>query len=284
MVYPATVSLSAPGLDDLVLDPANGWAVQSLDVGDPTTRTVMQSAPSRDGVIDTTRFVGERSISLHVVVVPGMYAELASMEDHLKAFTNPRLRPVMTVQRPGQNARQIVLSRGAVMAPIAHHEFTEAIVSWVAPSGVFESADLRTFEVAASATTELGRSYDLTFDRSYPPSPPVAEVVVTNAGNIDAPPLIQLHGPWSGETRVVNVTAGRELVFDNESVTAGNYIEIDVARRTVTLNGDPSNGRYDRLVSPGWWELVPGPNVLRFLPETSTAPARMIGAFRDRFL
>lgn len=279
-----TLTLSASGLAPLTIGPAPIECVE-LDLGEPIDREVAEAAPDADGEIDSTHLSGARIITFGVLMQPWTRAN----ERRLRAFRNPRLRPLLTVSEDDVDDVQATVRVTSVDGPFGADEFHSGqrlfAVTCRAPSGIFESAELHQTEVAASGESEAGRTYDLEFDRVYPESAPVGEVVVVNAGDRHAYPLIQLYGPWSGETSVVNVEAGAELVFDGEIVADGDYLEIDTRRKTITLNGDPANSRYNRLQFPGssWWALAPGTNTLRFLPETFDAPARMLVAWRDAY-
>lgn len=281
------LTLRAQGLDDLVIGETGGeMCLRWHDLGSPAPREVVEDAPDAYGQTDTTVLEGGRTITAVVQLDPWSFAS----ERRLRAYTHPRIRATLLIELGGGAPMLQATVRGVpfgVDVDVEHFvsNVRHYTVQWFVPSGILESADLQTVEIAASGESEDGREYDLEFDRSYPPSAPVGEVVVTNIGDRDAYPMIQLHGPWSGATRVVNVDAGRELVIDNESVQAGDYLEIDARSKTIRLNGDPSNSRYDRLVFPDseWWALAPGSQRLRFLPSTFSAPARMVVAWRHAY-
>lgn len=281
-----TLTLAATGLDPLTLDPSDGWIVQKeFDTGDAIVRASTENAPGSDGAVDTTQLVGPRVVTVPVVIsAPSIY-DLEDMERRLRAFTNARLRPTLTLTRPGGTAKQMTVRHLTWTQESLSADATFVLWQAECPSGILESVELHEAEVAASAESEDGRVYDLDPDRVYPESEPVGQVEVVNAGDRTAWPLIVLHGPWSGEASVVNVSTGQALVFDGESVSDGDWLEIDTRARTVRLNGDPANSRYNRLVFPDsdWWGLEPGVNVLRFLPEVFTAPARMTVAWRDAY-
>ena len=58
------------GSDTLTLDEANGWFVQSLDVGYPQVRAVVNPRADADGVYDSTLYFGARTVSLSLRAFP----------------------------------------------------------------------------------------------------------------------------------------------------------------------------------------------------------------------
>lgn len=278
-------TLSAPGLEDLVMGDDQYCSVD-VDLGHPIPRVESEPNPDADGDNDTTALEGGRVITATIEIGP---AWTWAMTQRLKAFTHPRLRPTLLIEQEDAPA----LIAQTRMSPFSDQfdagkwigRWREPTLQWIVPSGILESAELHQEEVAGSDPGALGVAFDWSFDLTFPASQPEGEVEVTNFGDRDVYPLIQLYGPWSGSTRVANATTDQALVFAGENVLAGNYIEIDTRAKTITLNGDPTQNRYNRLVFPDsdWWKLAPGANVLRFEPTTFTAPARMIVAWRDAY-
>lgn len=266
--------LEAPGLVPLVVDASNGYIIRHFDVGDAVTRAVSEDAPGADGTIDTTELTGARAVLLNVRLVPRQGFDPAVLEQRLRAFTNARLRPIMTITRDGWPDRRIVLRRGPWSSPQDRPTFQDITVQWVAPLGILESAgDPHTVNVLAVAPgVAVGRTYPLTFPRIYPPSPVQGAVSVFNAGDVDAYPIVRIYGPATDPV-LDNVTQGRSLTFAGITLAADEYLEIDTRRHTIRLNGDVAESRYNTLAFPAtrWWSLSPGSNSLRFHPATLVA-------------
>lgn len=90
-----------------------------------------------------------------------------------------------------------------------------------------------------------------------------AAITARNDGNTNASPVLTLLGAWVNAI-VTNGATGEALrLTGNGGLTtvAGDTTVIDVAAKTVTVNGV---NRYDRLAFPSssWWELLPADNVL----------------------
>lgn len=263
------VLLEANGLTPLDVSLANGYIIQALDLGDADTRVVADDAPDADGTDDTTAFTGARTVTMRVRLVPrnGFIPDL--LEQQLRAFTEPALRPIMTITRDGMPDRRAVLRRGPFNAPIDQATHRDVTVQWVAPLGIFESAALHSALIYAGGGATAGRTYPLTFPRTYPASAPLGTGSVFNAGTAKAYPLIRLYGP-STQPEFWNDTQDREFKFASLTVADGTFVEIDTRAKTIRLNGDPGSSLQNKLVFPdsSWWSLSPLVNDLRFVPAT----------------
>lgn len=282
------ILLEAPGLEPLNVDIGSGYIVRRLDLGDAITRDVVQDAPDADGTIDTTQLTGARVVGLQVRLVPRNGFVPAMLERRLRAFTNARLRPVMTISRDGLDDQRVMLRRGPFSAPIEQPTFTDITVQWVAPLGILESAGdphiANVFAVGPGAA--VGRAYSLTFSRVYPPSPVLGSASIVNAGDADAYPLIRIYGPVTDPV-LDNNTQDRSLAFSGLTLAADEFLEVDTRYKTIRLNGDPDNSRYDKLAFPTsqWWTLGAGVNFVRFHPATfidGVTVAQLV--WRDAFL
>lgn len=281
------IRLECDGLDNLLLDTTAGWKVRQFDVGDPAPRPVVDDAPDADGSIDTTALIGPRAVTLGLRLLPDS-TSLWEMRNQLRAFTSPRVRPTLFFTPPGSSDELRLTVRGSQFSdPVDNPIYRDVTVQWVAPLGIIESAVLHSAITPFSAgAAALGRAYSLTFDRVYPASDPQGSVLVTNAGTAHAYPLLRMYGPWADETLVRNEATGDELVFDAETVTAGNFLEVDTRAKTIRLNGNAADSRYDKLVYPDstWWTLAPGTQRIRAISETSNPPAHVEVEWRDAWL
>lgn len=286
MGYPV-LRLEATGLDPLVLSAAAGWAVQALDLGDAATRAVVQDAPDADGTIDTTQYVGARTVAMSIKLVPklsGITKEL--MRRRLRAFTHPRLRPVLYMQFDGEDEQLIQLRRSQFSNVAQNASYAPVTLQFVAPYGIIESSVEHVANANASATgTEGGRSYDHTFDTVYAGGGVIGETTVVNDGNADAYPLIRIYGPCT-EPKVLNETSGLTLNFVGLTINAGDFLEVDTRAKTVFYNGTPTDSRYNKFdfAVSEWWALSPGTSLIRFNPATSSPPSNAEINWRDAWL
>lgn len=111
------------------------------------------------------------------------------------------------------------------------------------------------------------------------PIPVGAPSVIDNIGTDEADPVFTIDGPGTLFT-VGNQTTGEEFII-NQSLSAGETIEVDVANRTVLLNGTTSI--YSSL-SGDFWTLQPGMNVIRFLASGRDTPTLLTIAYQYAYL
>lgn len=283
-----TFRLEADGVEPLLLnEPTNNLGVYDVDLGFPEVRAVVRSAPDADGTLDSTAHFGARVITLRLWLDAVPWAT----RQRLFRFLNPALRPTMYFQLEADQPEQLVRLRGDQLTaglPAVMHiaNQRDVLLQWVAPLGVVESASLNTADLAgAEAAPEVGRSYDLAFDRTYPASPVVGSVVATNAGNTDAYPVLRIYGPCTDPV-LYNDTQGKALAFAGLSVSAADYLEIDTRAKTIRTNSLAASSQYSKLDFPSseWWTLSPGDNQLRFVPDTFTAPSYTRVEWRDAWI
>lgn len=286
MSYPV-LRLEADGLDPLVLAYTTGWAVQALDLGDATTRAVVQDAPDADGIIDTTQYVGARTVTMSITLLPaksGMSKE--AMRRRLRAFTHPRLRPILYLAFDGLDEQRITMRRSQFSNIVQSPAFAPVTMQFVAPYGVIESSVLHVAHANASATgTEGGRTYNQTYDKTYTGGTVIGSLTVTNAGNADAYPLIRIYGPCTNP-KLINVTTGQTLAFAGLTVNVGEFLEVDTRAKTVFYLGNSNDSRYSTFdfATSEWWALEPGDTSLRFAPATSSSPSNAEISWRDTWL
>jgi hypothetical protein len=287
MGYP-TLRLEADGMDPLVLDWTRGWAVTQLDLGDAATRAVTQDAPDADGTIDTTAYVGARTVALNVRLLTGRSGlSKEAMRRRLRAFTHPRLRPILYLRLDGMDEQRVVLRRSSWANLVQAAAAPTVTLQFVAPYGVIESSIEHVANANASATgsAEGGFTFDLTFDLTFAGGGVIGETTVTNVGNADSWPLLRIYGPCTNPT-VRNQTTGQELSFLGLTINAGEFLEINTRARTVLYLGSTSQPRYQYLdfSTSEWWSLHPGVNVIRFTPDTYSVPATLEIDWRDAWL
>lgn len=282
------VRLEAPGVEPLTFDQSAGWYVDRIDLGSVDKRDQSQPAPDSHGTIDPTSLVGARDVIVTGWMVPDV-EELWQMRERLAAFESQRIRSTITFRESESAPERMVRRCRAVQIPT---RFNDAPVDtfravFRVERGVIESTALNVRDVFASgAGLTAGRTYPLVYPRSYPIAAPVGSTVLVNAGKFDASPVLRVFGACADLT-IENRTLGRAITFrPGFAVNAGEYLEIDVAARTVRLNGDPvqsRQGALDFAVSRWWW-LAPGANDVRFVPGTYTPGARVEVAWRDTWL
>jgi len=268
-------------MDNLYLTHANGFVPQSLNLGHPEVRDNSQKRANQSGTFDFTQHHGASAVQITVALAPELMetplTETALL-DKLKRWTNPYSRSYLIYREQGEVDWRKILIRNANSnrnISLVRSEFGNVSLTFRAPKGISESYEEVTVPLSFNGL-ESGRTYDLTFDRTYPASNIIGLREVINLGSTEAYPRLRIYGPCSG-FRCENVTTGKTLWFkDAFTLLANEYLVIDFEEGTVYMNGDPTNQRYSELkiteADYDWWKLVCGVNMVRAVATTFTSP------------
>lgn len=266
------------GILELGCDPFVVW---SLQVGSPEVREVVRYRALSDGVIDDTRFTGMRAITLAIRFRDKLLVgdcggsgaqSMQSLIDLLTPYMSPRRRPTLTWQLPGSDELRSAVVRGVNWSWAVNGPKAQGIApQWVVPSGevLAGGPDARRCEsIRPSVAVEAGRTYDLVFDRSYPPSDPVGGRTVNNPGTAPTHYVLTFYGPVTQPSFVINGVAFETNRLGGVVLTDGQTLVVDTRNRTVLFNNLPTNSRYQytNYDEWGWDELMlqPGINDVRF--------------------
>lgn len=271
-------------------DPESCYLLQSVSGLDSRElRDVVLDRPDRDG--DYLGGVRQAGVVLVVElwIVGQDKADVREREAALRAALAPSSRtwPARIVGRLGDPENLTaevrtssplraanVVGNGVRLQPAAF-----AIRS---ADAVLYGATEHVAEVLPVEETE-GFSFPFTFPLSFEGSV-AAGTAVVSAGDASTFPVIRLHGPMTN-VRIENLTTDQVLTFPG-SIDAGTFLEVVSATRTITLGGDPAEGRYgdlDRSAS-SWWPLAPGTNLIRLRASTWAGTARAELTWRDAYL
>lgn len=106
-----------------------------------------------------------------------------------------------------------------------------------------------------------------------------SDTTIVNAGNELTEPTIVINGPGTGFT-ITNVTTGESFYID-DTLVAGQTIEIDMTENTVLLNG--TSNIYDKF-SGDFFSLAPGNNEISIaVGSGSTSATNLIISWRDAY-
>lgn len=202
---------------------------------------------------------------------------MQQLYDVLLPYLSPRRRPTLEWSLPGSDSvvRKLTVRGEGAPVEIASPRAPAVVASFVAADGTITSArggddddGWQCQIIDPSADVEAGRTYNLTYNREYPDSAGIGDRIVTMAGNDDAHWRATIFGPTTDPYLRVN---GVEISFTEQGgliLAAGESVEIDTRERTILLNGDPTESRYDRTNFSEWsWSdllLHPGDNRVRF--------------------
>jgi len=285
-----TAVLRASGLADLDLSCGNGWVLTDLQIGFPSERPVVRSRSLADGVIDQSTYVGQRAVTA-TLTLDNRVATTQSLVDLLMPFVSPRRRPTLTWSLPGSAADYRQLTLRGVDAPlvISRPRYTVVVVSWVSEQACMVDPVEQCLSVDPSLPgEEIGRDYDLTFDRLYVESIPVGGVLVPNSGTCLASWVITLDASMIDPIVTINDVPMAFTQSGGLTLVTGQTLVIDQRERTILLNNDPDESRYDRVNFEDWdWDdlaLQPGDNVVRLQGSGFTSTSLLTVCWRSAWL
>jgi hypothetical protein len=255
------------------------YVVTSLQIGSPDVREVVRVRALNDGVIDDTRYTGSRAITLAIrfkdkLLRAGCDTQpsMQTLIDQLTPYMSPRRRPTLTWQLPGSDQVRAAVVRGVNWGYSIQGPKAQSIApQWVCPSGEILAGgpDARRCEtVKPSASVEAGRTYDLVFDRTYPPSDPIGGRTIVNPGTAPAHITLTIYGPVINPQVTINDVVFKTDRLGGVTLAAGQTLVVDTRTRTILFNGLAGSSRYQNTNYDEWtWDdlmIQPGVNIIRF--------------------
>jgi hypothetical protein len=252
-----------------------GYFCTKLDLGSPIVREVVNNKPDQWGQDDRTQLLGSRIVTAEITALAGAGAVIDDVASRFAPFMDPSQRPVLhyVLDRPGTPERTLTLRAANYTWPIVGPYQRDIQLQWVAADPVARSAVTKTAFAWAGIEGGPGRTYDLRYDRSYPAGGGAATTAhLVNDGDVNVYPLLRVHGP--GGAIVIEVwnqyAWGVAALFDflpSFVLNAGDYVDIDCARRLVYLNGDPTQSLYDQVQwgNVAYWPFIPPSRIVPYL-------------------
>lgn len=255
----------------------------SFDEGFAQPREVKSSKSGAHGVVDSTRWFGERAVTAEVWMPSPPDQDQAV--DNLRACMNPSLRLWLYVQRPLWASERRLLVRGATFS-CPPGILRKAQAGWIAADPMWQDAVEQSVPLAASGGGTGGRSYPKTYPDVYIGGSIPGASYIDVGGTVDASPIIDMYGPCSSPMfRCIDTD--EKISFPGLSLAAGQFLRVDVAARTAQLNGLPSQSRYQYIdfVNSSWVTLPAGQNVqVVFSPLSPGQGCRAVVTWRSTYI
>lgn len=252
---------------ELECDP---FVVASFQIGSAAVRPVMRNRALANGTFDDTRFSGSRAVTVALRLNDSRCKgqPMQDLFDRVLPYMKARRRPRMRWTLPGSTSeRELVVRGDNAPVVIAGPKYPVLSLSFVGANEIMSPGEFCQL-LDPGADVELGRTYDLAFDRSYPASAVIGDRLINHAGNDDAHWVASIFGIVTNPTLKVNGITINFNVNGGLDLIAGTSVVIDTRARTIFLNGDPASPRYDKTNFTAWsWEdllLKPGDNTVRF--------------------
>jgi hypothetical protein len=200
-------------LDTLSLpleDDPNGYVCAELDIGWPDIREVMNNIPDGMGVNDRTRYFGARLISARLVAGPWGARTMDEIVRAFGPFFQPGARPVFhyTTDTPTDDfaERTMVVRAASFSAPISGAQSRELHCAWVAADPIIRGAATRNAIARPFTTLGAGRTYPLTFERTYASGESAGALAfIVSPGEADIYPRVRIFGPIQAPSLILTV-------------------------------------------------------------------------------
>jgi hypothetical protein len=280
-----------------LMDKPNGYDVSEFQIGFPEVREVVIPRPLLDGAFDLTQYLGTRAVTV-AMYLDQRRAPTQLLLDRLMPYLHPLYRPrlVYTIQDiqqpcvdiPALPAPRALTVRGVDGPTIINGpRFQTISVQWVADTYA-QSVDENCYTFLPSDDSEAGRTYDLAFDRIYPPTLPSGSQTIINAGNAPAHWRLTIFPDVDDPVFEVN---GFQIDTDGgggTSIGTGQTLVIDTLQRSVRIDDDPASSVLGNTNFGSWeWSdllLHPGANSIRYQGDNLSSDARATICWYDTWI
>jgi hypothetical protein len=279
--------------------PAAGYVCTELDLGSPDVRDVTNNRPDRHGIDDRTQFFGARVVSASVTAVASQGAIIDEVATMFGPYMTPAVRSELhyVLDRPGLPERVLIVRADSYDFVVDNPEQRDISLQFVASDPVARDPVGQQEAAWAGASGGVGgRSYDLTFPRTYPAgSSAPAAATLYSPGDVPVSPLIRIFGPVTeasvrfsdGADPVGNGSVGLVASY---VIPAGSYVEVDCERRTAYLNGNPQLSVLTSLdwleISANGWPRIPPrvPVSMTMTGTSTTSQTQAVAYWNDGYL
>lgn len=247
------------------------------------TRTSDETYPEDDGALPGIDLLDERTITYKLLIAAPqtMTVEqaLAACAAAFQVIRDPAGGLPLQVMLPGwSEPRQLTARPINNDVPIDVNyslQYIEFSAQMVAADPLIYSTTLHPLSTGLPSPT-AGLPFNVTFPATFGSSTG-GSVLVTNAGNYASRPVITITGPCINPL----VSNGTSFMSFNLTLGATDVLVIDMAAKSVTLNGSAS--RYNTVTTgSAWWSLPPGNTTVVFeTGDGAQVAARMTIQWRD---
>jgi hypothetical protein len=271
----------------------NGIAIISKDLGSPTVRETVQDMPIMDGSDDQTRYLGQRVVALtgKTFNIPGQSGSAAF--NMLAPFLDPKSRSTLTYQLDDDvSPRMLTGMRSSNWAKIRTSPIAFSFsLQWKADPAALDVNQQAITIGSPGPGSSQGRTYPRTYNLVYPTTTGASGIghPVSN-GTYTTWPTYRIYGPCTNPIVSMLNSSGVSIGYIRAlmGVPAGQYLEINTAKRTVMLftGASPGANRYNTLEFSTlvWRPLSPGSNTIFFNASSFTPPSNCVVLWNDAFL
>ena len=275
-------------------DEAAGYACTELDLGYPEVREVTNNRPDQDGIDDRTTLMGSRAVTANITTVSGGSDTPDTVATLFAPFMLPSLRPELhyVLDRPGAPERYLVVRAAGYSWPISGASSREVHLSWVASDPIMRDPTVHTAAAyAGSGAAGGGRTYPLTFNRTYPTgggSPSTG--TISSAGDVPIRPRLRIYGPITTPVVTLQVSAPattyRVVFVTGFRIDTGHWVDVDTAAKTAFTDAGLSVMSSIDWSTSAWPVLptLPAVTYLSLAGTTTSAVTQVVATWSDGYL
>jgi hypothetical protein len=243
-----------PNGSQIQLDnPSGGWMCQSLDLGTPIMRTVMNNSPDQDGIIDRTAYMGARTVVAAITALTGAGAQIDAVAASFAPYMVPSVRPVLhyVLDRPGAPERTLTLRPDSYDWPIVGAAQRDVALQWIAPNPIAYDPTQQSLSMGVGGSATL-----------------------RSPGDVLVRPLLQFTGPLTFPSVVFTPSPAVALhplvrFGSTYTIASGAVVTVDCAAHTTTPATELSQLDWANLRWPAL-PVNPGSTFIQFNPSAGT--------------
>lgn len=255
-------------------------------IGVQPPRQVVRTRPTAHGSINNTRWTDGRLIVLDGRVFSPLsasdaYAEFRTVAGAMLETLDEGSALLKWTEHGGLSLQALVKLHGEVEPPV------EVGPNLLAYQAQFLAEDPRAYSQTLSTSTG-GTLSTSPGGWAAPETPPITfsisaggTTAVANVGNRPTPPIFRVYGACTNPQILLVGTSSRIALTG--SIVAGAYLEIDVAKRTIKMNGTASSLNFLDAAATTWFELPKGTSTIQLLAPTFDTVARCDVLYRSAY-
>lgn len=259
-------------------------AVGLIGVAPP--RQVVRVRPNLHGSINDTRSTDGRLIVIDGRVhSTGSFAEIAvdfrDLAGAMLETLDTGAALLKWEEDSGLELQSLVKLHGELEPPV------EVGPNLLAYQAQFLAEDPRAYSQTASTSTGgtlTSAPGGWTFPRTMPVTFSASAggtTAVNNLGNRPTPAIFRLYGMCVNPQILLSGTSSRIALTG--TVGAGDYLEVDVANRAITINGSTPALNYLDAAATSWFELPKGTSTIQLLAGSFDTAARCDVIYRSAY-
>lgn len=256
----------------------------------PAIRVDQYPRTGRDGVDDFTQFFDNATFTASLKVQDIGGTTRHQSVDILKALCAPTAGAQLFIQRDGWLNERWANVRGDTFSCVIGNKsrvILDVSLQLSLPEGILQDTVLQT-RVLNPQGANVGRIYSTT-QKVYPwnyvlGNSNFASTIVAG-GTIPVYPMLRIYGGCTNPV-IKNVTTGKSISFIGLTLADGQYLDINISKRTIYLNSNPSLSYYAFLdfTASSWWSLNPGNNIVSVNAATADASSSLSVLWYDGWI